>query len=246
MSENLPAAVPASATSELVRFLEIALHDQTIPLEKLDHLIAIHRELRNDEQETEFNAAFARLQAKLPILDKTHTIEVKGKVRSKYTAYEDIHAAIQPLLEAERFTVTYGTRIESDTKITVIVSLQRDRIVRQTEVTLPLDKSEYRNVVQNYGATLTYCKRYALTLALNLVTKDQDDDAQSVSYITEDERTDLEMRMDAAGVMPGSAEESRFFSYCGVKTLGDITRGGHLQMAIAALERKRKQLAEKK
>jgi len=219
----------------LARLLEMAIRDDKVSLEKIREMIAIQRELELEQEEREFNAAFARLQAKLPILTRKHIIEVKGKVRSKYTAYEDIHAAIQPLLNDEGFTISYNAQIESESKVKVIVSIRRGKIERHAEVALPLDKSEYRNVVQNYGATLTYCKRYALTLALNLVTKDADDDAQSLSLITDEELMQLEDLMAACGIQRASPDEAKFMERLGVKSLADLQRGQPYKMARAAL-----------
>jgi hypothetical protein len=222
--------------ASLQQILIAALVDERIVPEKIEKLLAI-------QAERQFNEAFARLQPQLPVVKRVRKIEVKGKIRSKFAAYEDIDEQIRPLYTAEGFSIRYDSQIESDTKIRVRCIVKHVAGHQEvTEVALPLDKSEFRNAVQNYGATITFAKRYALTLALNIVTKDEDDDAQSLSALIEDERANIEAFMAECGMDKDEKARARFFKFMEIEALSDLTRGRDYRIAMNYLEAARRKL----
>jgi hypothetical protein len=239
MSDELVVPHPIDqlpAQASLQQLLTAALLDERIVPDKLKELLAI-------AAEREYNEAFARLQPRLPVIKRKRRIEVKGKVRSRYAAYEDIDKQIRPLYTAEGFSIKYDAPIKSKNEITVNCWVKHSAGHKElTQVTLPLDESEFRNVVQNYGATITFAKRYALTLALNITTEDEDNDAEGLSHINERELAQLEDMMADCGITRGSELESRFLSKLTVKTLSDLTRGQPFDIAMTMLRSYRKKL----
>lgn len=234
--------LPAQASSQQI--LAAALVDPRVDPEKIERLLAIQERVEARDGERQFNESIARLQTKIPPIKRTRKIDVKGKTRSRYAALEDIDKQIRPLLAEEGLSVSYDTAIEGKTKIKVIVYVAHragHKISR--EVTLPLDESEYRNAVQNYGATISYARRYALTLALNLVPEDEDDDAQSLSLITEPEIDSINDLIAECSLTPEGV--SKFLTFLGVKAISDIPRGAY-KPAINFLLFKRRNLGRQK
>lgn len=233
--------LPANAT--MTQFLAAALLDERVSVDKMRELYAFHRQIKKDDAEEQFDAAMSRLQAKLPVIPKTRTIEVKGKIRSRFAAIEDIDAICKPLYTAEGFGVDYDTDIQGEGKVGVIIYVSRGGFSKTRRVILPLDKSEYRNAVQNYGATISYARRYAFSLAFNIITGGEDNDAHAVSTIIEEEQRNIEDLIAECGLKPEAI--SKFLQILDVKSIGDITRGKHYQTAINYLVAKRDQLGRK-
>jgi hypothetical protein len=242
--DKLPEKVDQlGPTATLTQFLAAALVDERVNPEKLRELLAILREIQDDEAKRLFKEAKSRVQEKIPPIVRRRVIEVKGKVRSKFAALEDIEEAIRPIYTAEGFSVDYDSDIVSETSITVIIIISHKAgHEERRRITLPLDKSEYRNVVQNYGATVSFCRRYALTLAFNIVTKNEDDDAQSLSALTEDERANIETFMAECGMDKDEKARARFFKFMEIEALSDLTRGRDYRIAMNYLEATRRKL----
>lgn len=237
MSENLPALAPDARVPDIVRH-EIATGHVVDAKALLDVQITWERR----EAEKEFNAAFSRLE--FPPIRKT-----KRGLNSDYPPLEEIQEITNPILKAQGFGVTFTSSKPDEKGLIEITGTLLHALghSRPTTIHQPSGAaSKGMNANQAIGSATSYGQRYCLKMMLNLRFIGMDDDAQSFSLITDDERADLEMRMAVAGVEPGSVEESRYLAYCKVKSLGDITRGGHLQMAIDALERARRKRAEQK
>ena len=252
MTDQVPAVVEQPRTpakvdelepnATMVQMIGAALVDDRVNVDKFERLAALEERFAAREVKKLYAAAMKRLQAKIPVIPKRRKILVKGVLRSKYAAREDIDAVLRPLLEAEGFSIKYDTAIESETKIKIIITIRHEAgHEEKSEITLPLDKSEYRNAVQNYGATITYCQRYALSLALNIVTKDEDDDANSLSVLTEHERDSIE---DILAEIGGNSRD-QLLAFAGYKAVSEISRGAYVA-AMSWCTAKRRQMGQKK
>jgi hypothetical protein len=133
--------------------------------------------------EAEFNQAFHRLQ--LPRVTKSGEVEYKNKqgVMEKafsFAKWEDIDAAIRPLLHAEGFVLSYDTAPRAGDGGGVIVTGTLRHVAghsKTASIPVPLDVSGGKNSNQGYGSALSYGKRYTTTALLNLVFEGEDDDA---------------------------------------------------------------------
>ena len=217
---RLPARVdelPAGAS--IMQLIAVALIDERVQPEKMEKLLSIKRDIEKDDAEKAYNENFALMQNELPVIVKDTKIEVKGQVRSKYAKYSTISKAIRPVLNKYGFRTRANTHIEGKT-VKVMVTIKRGLHQETTEVALPLDESEYRNVVQNYGATLTFCRRYALCFALDIIVEDQDTDAHFYELITESQRKNLESLIEINEM--NEASISKFLEIVKAKSLSDI------------------------
>ncbi|HEY1242223.1 MAG TPA: ERF family protein [Bryobacteraceae bacterium] len=245
MSDDLIPARPMDilpAQASLQQLLVAALIDDRINPDKLEKLLALQIAAEARDAERQFNEALSRAQQKFPPVERTRKIVVKGRLRSKYAAYEDIAAKIKPILAAEGLFVSYGAHSENKSAIKVMIEIRHKAGHKiEREVALPLDESEYRNIVQNVGSTLTYCRRYALTMALDLVTEGVDDDAESMSPLTEEEAGELRTLMEECTL--SQAATSTFLRVMDVKAFSDLTRG-HMRFARSYLTVLREKLSK--
>lgn len=193
------------------------------------------------EAEKAFTAAFKRL--KFPPIAKTS----KGH-NSKYAAFDDIQAIIDPILASEGFTLTYSSGpANAKGEIPTYGLLAHELgFSRPGEIWLPPDGvatsrgGMNMNALQAVGSSTSYGQRYVAKLMLNLRFIGEDDDANATSAINEKQRDNIEDIIHEIG------EEHRikFLEFVGYKSVSDIQKAAYAA-AINYLTAKRRQLAER-
>jgi hypothetical protein len=241
------AIVPLKSAGEA--FLEViaaAARDPQVDVVKMQQLLEMRERIMAKEAEIAFNEAMARLQPNLPRIQKTRAIMVKGQLRSKYAALEDIDAQIRPFLLEEGFAVSYSSEPAADKNTKIILTLRhRQGHKEQYSVTLPFDQSEYRTQIQSQKSTLSFGERTVLCMALNIITVDEDDDGEASGYITEEQINKIRDIMFAMKMTP--AMEKAFFSFAQVSDVEQI-QARDFDRVMTALKEKwaaiRKKMAE--
>jgi hypothetical protein len=208
MTTEQSAALVQATDSAAMTVLDVisrAVKDPAFDVEKMERLLAMQERLLADQRRTAFSAALARLQEKMPQIVKTGTILGRDReVRSKYAKLEDIDAQVRPLLAEEGFAVAYDSkRVKDGIEFSCELSHREGYSTTKT-MELPVDNHPSRNAVQSVGSTTSYARRYLLSLHLNLVTCDEDDDGQSAGVnrerpaTVEPDRTDWRALIAAA------------------------------------------------
>ena len=181
--------------------------------------LQIRAEERNAEKE--FNAAFSRLQPKMPRITKKGTIDMGAKGSMKFARYEDLDQAIKPLYTAEGFSLSFVSDA-TDKGILLIAVLKHSAGHEQrSRMQLPADAGAGRNALQALGSSLSYAKRYLTCDIFNIVTVGQDDDGNKLSFLTEDKIQNIEVLMNEVGLTPEA--RSKLMEMFGIKTLSDAT-----------------------
>lgn len=151
--------------------IERVSSDPNVDVSKFETLMNMQERIMAKNAEIAFNQAMARLQPKLPVIEKTAKTN-----NSFYAKYEDIDSKVRPLYTEEGFSVSFTSKRDGET-ITYFGTLKHSEGHSITaEIDLPADTSGSKNAVQAKASTLTYAKRYLLTMLLNIVTKDEDTD----------------------------------------------------------------------
>lgn len=171
----------AEYSASLLQVIANAARDPSVDIDKMERLIAMQERVQVRDAEVAFSEAFAEMQPNLPAINKGGQIIHKGQVISEFAEWEDINKAITPVLSAHGFSLSFKpTTVGSQVAVTAIL---RHRLGFKDEATLPLptDTSGAKNAVQGVGSTLSYGKRYAATLLLNLTTEGEDDDGSAAA-----------------------------------------------------------------
>jgi hypothetical protein len=164
----------------IMKMLETVISNPDADITKLERVIDLFDRMQRKQAEMAFYDDFAKFQGEIPVIPKDGEIIVNGVVRSKYSKYETIMKHIQPIL------TTYGLSVMFDPKFvngTVEVTCQighKSGFTKTTLITLPYDTSGGKNNVQAVASALSYGKRYALCLILNIPTGGEDDDGNGV------------------------------------------------------------------
>lgn len=184
--EKKPTAVPATSIvpHEPKRFDANALialaieREPPVTVEVLERLLAMRRELREEQAREAFNRDFAAFQGACPLIPKERAVnERSGKLRYKYATLDAIMRVIQPYLVQYGFSIGFSGAFGEG--IEIVTCHLRHVLGHETMSTFraPIDKTAYMNEPQKYGGARSYGRRYALCDVLGIVTADQDDDA---------------------------------------------------------------------
>ncbi len=200
----------------------------------LEKLLAMNERILAKQAEIAFNEAMARLQKKLPIIHQASQIKHGDKIIAKYAKYEDIDRQIRGLYVEEGFSLSYDSKKLPDGSIqyTGKVSHVNGHSV-SAEIILPADESGAKNKVQAQGSSITYAKRYLLTMLLNLVFTGEDDDAQSLTSPVEENMVDeIELLIEKHGV-----DRQKFLEFFKVTEVSDLPQKDY-KRAITMLKAK--------
>lgn len=157
------------------------VQDQTVDAAKLHSLFDFQERLDKRNAEAAFNADFGELMQQMPTITKTGKIEIRKDGRllqsTPYARYEDIDRAIRPLLNEFGFSLSFTSAPLDGGRLMITGTLRHRRGHSiQAAVPVSLDTSGSKNNSQGAGSTISYGKRYCVTMLLNLVAEGEDDD----------------------------------------------------------------------
>lgn len=168
---NLPAPIEAGAALMFERLAR----DPNVSVEKLERLMAMQERIMHVQAESAFNVAFAAMQADIPtIIERAHTD------KTSYAPLEDIIEKVRPILSTHGFTLAFRTEWPTDKSVKVFgILTHRDGHARQSEFLSGADQTGSKNAIQALGSAVQYGRRYTTKDLLCIVTRGEDDDAES-------------------------------------------------------------------
>lgn len=168
---------------------------QGIDPDKLAKMFDLHEKWQQARAQERYAEALAAFQAECPRIKKSRTTK-GGKWNFQYASLDDIDEVIRPLLAKHGITISFNSEHSVADKANVINVTCRIRVGSYFEdekfgCPVPVDLNASQP--QQWGAALSYAKRYALCAALNIVVTDEDTDAAGVvTTITAVEMVQLE------------------------------------------------------
>lgn len=157
--------------------------DQGVPVETMERLLAMRRELKAERAKEEYDKAMAKFQADCPIIQKTKVVKTKnGDVAYKYAPIESIVSQVQSLLEKHGFS--YRTSMELyATGVRVVVRVtHRGGHNEDCPMDVPFGtQTSVMSQSQVAAAAQTFAKRYAFCNAFGILTGDEDTDGANLN-----------------------------------------------------------------
>jgi hypothetical protein len=194
--------------------IERAARDPAVDIDKLERLMLMQERSIAREAKAAYDAAMADLQPSLP------SIGERGNAAGRYTyaLWEDINAAIKPVLMAHGFALTFRTDFANGITVTGVLS-HRAGHREETSITLPADPSGNKNAVQAVASSVSYGKRYTAGALLNLTSHGEDDDAYAaaVETITEEQGIKISEMLEAT-----NSDKAKFLKWLKVERVSDI------------------------
>lgn len=235
--ENLPG-IPSQAPSMMELVLRAA-RDPAVDVSKMERLMQMAKDMRAEEAKTAYYADLAEMQDELPSIKERGEIKIsENKPGQKYALWEDINAAIKPIMKKHGFAISFRTGI-AEGKITVTgVLSHRAGHSEYTTIHLPSDTSGSKNAVQAVGSSTSYGKRYTASALLNLTSGGEDDDGNGAGG--NGPITDEQVSTIAELLVRFDADVPKFCKFMGVAAVKDIPAKQY-RKAIESLNLKGKQ-----
>lgn len=156
------------------------------PVDTMERLLAMRRELKAEYAKEEFDKAMANFQGECPTIKKT---KAGGKTNSGSVAYwfaplDVIVDQVKEPIQRNGFSYLVRTETKADgVKVTVIVKHKAGHS-EPTDVEIPLGtKTGVMSASQVTASALTFAKRYAFCNAFGILTGDDDDDAEQTKNV---------------------------------------------------------------
>ena len=153
-----------------------------VPVETMERLLAMRKDLKDEQAKEAYYAALSRFQSKCPIIRKTKEVKDKsGKTRYRYEPLDGIISQVKGTLEFCNLSYTFRTMPSIDnTGVDVICETSHILgFTKESSVHIDIDQEAFMNSAQKSGSALTYAKRYAFCNAFGILTSDEDDDGAS-------------------------------------------------------------------
>jgi ERF superfamily len=238
----------AHPTTTLEIFQALA-RDPTIEPSRIAQLMELQERAEKREAERQFIAALNRLQPQLPRVQKKGRIAFESKrtgdsQNTPYALFEDIDAAVRPLLHAEGFSISFGTSPLEKGGILITATLSHAAGHSRTEsMPLPFDTSGSKNNIQAVGSTLSYGKRYLVCAMLNIITEGEDDDGAGIGFIDERQTNTIIDMFGACEMTPES--QSKFLALMKAEAVSEIHKRDYPKAMTLLRAKLRKQQASR-
>jgi hypothetical protein len=187
----VPTATPSAQPGSMLGLLAEVARDKSIDTSKLQAFLNMQIQLEDRQAERAYNQALGRISKQLPRIPKNGRIELgAGKGSIPFAKWEEMDKLIRPILDSEGFVLSFTSEERPGGGAVVIGRLRHpDGHSETASVPLPLDTGPGRNNIQAMGSTISYGRRYAVELLLNLVREGQDDDGKSggTRYLDDDQ-----------------------------------------------------------
>lgn len=171
----------AAPQSSVDTFISQALAANA-PVETLERLFALHKDVQAERARTAFTEALSEFQDQCPIIKKTKKVMNKDgrTVRYVYAPIDAIVEQIKKPLSLNGFSYTFTVE-NTESMITATAKVTHKLGHFETSTfSIPVDKEGYMTAPQKIASALTFAKRYALCNALGISTGDEDTDATDV------------------------------------------------------------------
>lgn len=227
------ATVAEGAT--LLAVISRAASDPNTDVTKMERLMAMYERVEVKRAEAEFAEALADMQPHLPAIAERGKAKVNGDVRYTFALWEDINAAIKPILQQYGFALSFRTDFTDGIAVTGVLT-HRSGHSERTTIKLPTDASGSKNAVQAVASSVSYGKRYTAGALLNLTSHGEDDDAfkAAVEYCTDEQLATLNEWIKATG-----SDKAKFLKFLKVDSL-DKLPAKQYDKALSALRAKEK------
>jgi len=175
----------------VLAMIERAARDPSVDIDKMERLLAIHREMRSETARTAYNAAMARVQAQIK---PVYRDAMNDHTNSPYARLETISEAITPIITSEGFSLSYDTAdcpVANHIRIVCDVMHSAGHTERK-HFDLALDNvgakgNLNKTAIQASGSTISYGRRYLKCMVFDVVLTNEDNDGNDPPPPKQDE-----------------------------------------------------------
>lgn len=179
MTKAIDTKSVAVTSQDDVQELIMRAIDKGTPVETMERLMAMRRELKEEWAKEEYNRAMATFQSKCPIIDK-NAVAGNAQYGYKYATLDHIVSTVRDLLSECGFSYTFDSEKTDHSLITICHVKHTAGHSESSRFEINVDTGAKMNISQKDGSASTYGKRYAFCNAFGILTGDEDTDANEV------------------------------------------------------------------
>jgi hypothetical protein len=184
---------------------------QGTPVETMERLLAMRKDLKQEQAKEAFGKAMAKFQSECPIIKKKKAggKTKQGTIAYYYAPLDSIISQVRGLLTSNGFSYSIQTKTNKDSVKAICTAKHELGHSESSDMTVPLSGTNIMSAPQITAAALTFAKRYAFCNAFGIMTGDDDiDDMQNKAIATQKtSKTDIEkMIKDAINEATSSDE----------------------------------------
>lgn len=171
--------------------------DSRAPVESLERLLAMRKEIMADQAREEYFAAMADFQSECPIVGKTRDVRLTGG-GYRFAPMEDIKPKVDPFIRRHGFSYRWDVR---ENEVACIIT-HRGGHSEESKFPLKSAKAPAMNEVQGLASGQSYAKRYAFINGFGIVVGDEDDDGRRAEAkpITDEQAIQIGEMIEAYGI----------------------------------------------
>ena len=182
MAEKIKeVGVTISDEKQVNQFIQSAI-EKGLPVETMEKLFALHKEVKAEQAKSAFIAALGNFQNEVPIITKTKKVlNNNGSVRYQYAPLETIIEQIKIPLSANGLSYSWTVENKEGFIKATAKATHAFGHSEESSFEIPVDKGGFMTAPQQYASALTFAKRYALINVLGISTSEEDTDATTVN-----------------------------------------------------------------
>lgn len=215
--------------NDIMNIIDKVMQNPDFDVNKLERLLEMQERIMKKNAEIAFNSALTRLSADLPRIVKKSSVKYavdknnpngEKKEAFKFASYDDIDEVLRPLLSREGFHPSFDTAPRPGDGGGAVITCTLSHVAghsMKASVPVALDTSGGKNNIQAMGSTISYGKRYALCMLLNIVTCDEDDDGNKNSVVSEAQVAAINALIKTTG-----SDLNKFLAFAGADTVENI------------------------
>jgi len=169
----------AAEGTTLLSVISRAASDPNVDIGKMERLMAMHRDMQQQQAEADFNAAMARVQS---VMSRIGTDKHNSQTHSDYATYAKLDRELRPMYSKEGFALSFGTdAVEAENIVRVTCHVSHTAgFTRKYLIDMPSDgKGAKGNDVMTKthatGSATQYGMRYLLKMIFNVAIGEDDD-----------------------------------------------------------------------
>lgn len=178
----------------------------------MERLYALAERHEENEGRRAFGVAIASFQSDMPAIEKTRKAD-----RFKYAGFDDIMLIAKPIASKHGICIGFDSD-HGEGVIRVTCRLRVGSYHEDKSLTVPVSTKLAVSNTQQYGAALSYAKRYCLCAALNIVVTDEDNESKLEPQITEDHANEIDDLLKRS-----KSNAAQFLKYIERDSLVDMT-----------------------
>jgi hypothetical protein len=179
--------------------------DPSIPIERLQAVMGLQRQVQLWNAETAFNQAMRDAQAEMRPVVRDATNESN---KSRYARLETIDESIRPIYTRHGFALTFTSPRTDAGGVTVeCVALHSEGHSKTYTLAGGLDTAgpagkPNKTPIQGLGSSVSYLKRYLTMMVFNIQLINEDDDGNSADPISEQQAWGIRDMLDTLAMEP--------------------------------------------